>query len=255
MENSPVDWAPEIDVGEAHTGSAKAAIMDLTPESIETIAAEALAKKPNQSASARQRTVALEGNTSSHSHKTASSRSSAKVPASPTRQLPPRPAWKRLPWQIQKDALRSKLSSQPWQPPKRLSPDALDGIRALHAQYPDKFTTPILAEHFAVSPDAIRRILKSKWRPSAEEEEERRERWLKRGEKIWQKLGDAGVKPPRMWREKGIRLNRAGGVPSRIGPNGSSSRTSGRARRGKGTAWDTVQHEDPERETLSDRIL
>ncbi|PYH78009.1 hypothetical protein BO82DRAFT_249753, partial [Aspergillus uvarum CBS 121591] len=56
-----------------------------------------------------------------------------------------------------------------WNPPKKLSPDAIEGIRHLHQVAPEQFTTPVLAEQFKVSPEAIRRILKSKWRASDKE--------------------------------------------------------------------------------------
>lgn len=107
-------------------------------------------------------------------------------------------------WQTQKTALAQKFGAQGWAPRKRLSPDALDGIRALHAQYPDKYTTPVLADQFKVSPEAIRRILKSRWRPSEEEEVDRRQRWDKRGEIIWGQMVEIGIKPPKKWREMGI---------------------------------------------------
>lgn len=107
-------------------------------------------------------------------------------------------------WQIQKSALAAKFGPQGWAPRKRLSPDALDGIRALHAQYPEKYTTPVLADQFKVSPEAIRRILKSKWRPSEEEEVDRRQRWDKRGEIIWSQMVEIGIKPPKKWREMGV---------------------------------------------------
>ncbi|KAF2146978.1 uncharacterized protein K452DRAFT_283161 [Aplosporella prunicola CBS 121167] len=107
-------------------------------------------------------------------------------------------------WQIDKDALRKKLGGEEWRPRKRLSPEALEGIRALHAKDPYKFTTPLLAEEFKVSPDAIRRILRSKWKPSEEEEQERAERWNKRGEQIWTQLAASGVRPPRKWRQMGV---------------------------------------------------
>lgn len=55
-----------------------------------------------------------------------------------------------------------------WQPPKKLSRDAMEGLRLLNKQNPDIFTTPILAEKFRISPEAVRRILKSKWEPSRE---------------------------------------------------------------------------------------
>lgn len=55
-----------------------------------------------------------------------------------------------------------------WSPPKKLSREAMDGLRIMHAQNPDIFTTPILAEKFRISPEAVRRILKSKWEPTRE---------------------------------------------------------------------------------------
>lgn len=107
-------------------------------------------------------------------------------------------------WMIQKKALKEKFGDQAWNPKKRLSPDTLEGIRAMHASDPYRFTTPILAEHFEVSPEAIRRILKSKWLPAAEEAEARRERWERRGEKVWSSLAEIGVKPPKPWRVRGV---------------------------------------------------
>ncbi|KAL9634429.1 MAG: hypothetical protein Q9164_004100 [Protoblastenia rupestris] len=111
-----------------------------------------------------------------------------------------RPQQLREQWQIQKDALLQKFGPTGWQPRKRLSPDALDGIRALHAQDPDKYTTPVLADEFQLPAEAIRRILKSKWRPNEEEEEERKRRWEKRGESIWTQKSQLGIKAPKKWR-------------------------------------------------------
>ena len=103
-------------------------------------------------------------------------------------------------WQIQKAALAKKFGASGWQPRKRLSPDALDGIRSLHAHDPEKHSTSALADQFQVSPEAIRRILKSKWRPNEDEEEDRRLRWEKRGQQIWSQMSELGVKPPKKWR-------------------------------------------------------
>lgn len=85
-------------------------------------------------------------------------------------------------WQIQKEALKAKFGGEPWMPRKRLSPDSLNGIRALHDSDPETYSTPVLAQHFKITPEAIRRILKSKWRPNEEEIEDRKRRWEKRGE-------------------------------------------------------------------------
>ncbi|KAL3423979.1 mitochondrion organization and biogenesis protein [Phlyctema vagabunda] len=113
-------------------------------------------------------------------------------------QAPPRE-----PWQAQKSALQEKFQ-EGWNPMKRLSPDALAGIRALHAQMPDFYTTATLAETFKVSPEAIRRILKSKWTPKEEEEIDRQKRWFKRGEKVWTRWSEEGMKAPAKWRAQGI---------------------------------------------------
>lgn len=106
-------------------------------------------------------------------------------------------------WRIQKEMLKAKFPDG-WKPIKRLSPDALAGIRALNAQFPDIYTTSNLAAKFEVSPENIRRILKSHWQPSAEEEQSRQERWHRRGMQIWEKKAALGVKPPRKWRAEGI---------------------------------------------------
>ncbi|KAB5586034.1 hypothetical protein GE09DRAFT_1073009 [Coniochaeta sp. 2T2.1] len=116
-----------------------------------------------------------------------------------TTEPPPR----KEPWQLQKAALKEKFP-EGWSPRKRLSPDALAGIKALHQQFPEEYTTDVLADKFEVSPEAIRRILKSKWEPAPEEEIERQERWFSRGKRIWSAWADEGKKPPTKWRKEGI---------------------------------------------------
>jgi hypothetical protein len=99
-------------------------------------------------------------------------------------------------WAIQKNALKEKFPDG-WQPRKRLSPDAMEGVRHLHKIDPGKFTTPVLAEHFKVSPEAIRRILRSKWLPSEEELEGKRVRWERREARVWNQLQELGLRPER----------------------------------------------------------
>lgn len=111
------------------------------------------------------------------------------------RQRPPPQAW-----QVQKRALSEKFGSSGWFPRKRLAPDVLESIRSLNSQSPEKYTTPVLAEQFKVSPEAIRRILRSKWRPNEEEQVERKLRWEKRGKAIWSQMVEIGIKPPKKWR-------------------------------------------------------
>lgn len=105
---------------------------------------------------------------------------------------------------IEKAALRAKLQGQAWQPSKRLSPDTLEGLRALHASDPVTYSTPTLAEHFRITPDAVRRILKSKWKPSPDEVEKRAKRWEQRGLRKWEDMASKGIRPPKRWREMGV---------------------------------------------------
>lgn len=108
-------------------------------------------------------------------------------------QKPPR---KLEPWEIQKRALKKKFTDG-WAPAKRLSPDAIEGVRSLHKQDPVKFSTPVLAEHFKISPEAIRRILKSKWTPTEKEMESKRVRWERREKRIWNHMAELGLRPKR----------------------------------------------------------
>ncbi|KAK3293489.1 required for respiratory growth protein 9, mitochondrial [Chaetomium fimeti] len=106
-------------------------------------------------------------------------------------------------WMVQKSALEKKFP-EGWNPRKKLSPDALGGIRMLHKQFPDEYTTEVLAQKFEVSPEAIRRILRSNWTADPEKEAERQERWFNRGKKVWTQWAALGKKPPRKWRAEGI---------------------------------------------------
>ena len=60
----------------------------------------------------------------------------------------------------------------------------MDGVRTLHAEDPVQFSTAALAKRFSVSPESIRRILKSRWQPSDAERVDRELRWKKRGERL-----------------------------------------------------------------------
>lgn len=96
-------------------------------------------------------------------------------------------------WVIQKTALKRKFPGG-WRPGRKLSPDAMDGIRILQRQvsclkllfYDEpqgpQFTIFQLAAFFKMSPEAIRRILRSRWRPSAQEQADRVRRWKRRSQ-------------------------------------------------------------------------
>ncbi|KAK2752146.1 Required for respiratory growth protein 9 mitochondrial [Onygenales sp. PD_40] len=99
-------------------------------------------------------------------------------------------------WMIQKRVLKEKYKDG-WNPKKRVPPETLDIIRHLHQQDPLKYSNAVLAEEYKVSPEAIRRILKSKWQPSEKEAVERKERWEKRNQKIWNQMAEIGLRPQR----------------------------------------------------------
>ena len=128
---------------------------------------------------------------------------------------------KRESWQVQKARLKEKFPDG-WNPQKRLSPDAIAGIRTLHAQMPEQYNTSVLASHFQISPEAIRRILKSKWRPDQDTQVNREMRWFRRGERVWSRYAELGVKPPRRWRDEGIGRGKPEWKKQRTAPEESS---------------------------------
>ncbi|KAI0052138.1 hypothetical protein FA95DRAFT_1511014 [Auriscalpium vulgare] len=87
-------------------------------------------------------------------------------------------------WSTHRAAVKSNFP-EGWAPPRKLSRDAMDGLRSLHAYDPETFTTPVLASKFRVSPEAVRRILRSRWQPTNDErarmvarEREQRSEWI-----------------------------------------------------------------------------
>ncbi|KAJ7037938.1 hypothetical protein C8F04DRAFT_385643 [Mycena alexandri] len=67
-------------------------------------------------------------------------------------------------WQAHRASLKEAFPDG-WNPPRKLSREAMDGLRQLHRVDPETFTTPVLAERFRISPEGVRRILKSRWTP------------------------------------------------------------------------------------------
>lgn len=58
----------------------------------------------------------------------------------------------------------SSAELEPWQPTKKLTYSAMDGLRALHRANPKMFDRATLSERFGISFEAVSRILKSKFR-------------------------------------------------------------------------------------------
>jgi len=92
-------------------------------------------------------------------------------------------------WVVHRRTLRESFPNG-WAPPRKVSRSAMDGIRELHRIDPKKFTTPFLADRFRVSPEAIRRILKSKWVPEMhkglEKERKKREVMFAKQKKVFE---------------------------------------------------------------------
>ena len=82
------------------------------------------------------------------------------------------------PWRSRQRSLRQRLSSaggERWDPAHKVSREAMDAMRALNLASPDTHHAGMLAREFKLSVEAVRRILRSKYRPSAKrlEAEER----------------------------------------------------------------------------------
>ena len=78
-------------------------------------------------------------------------------------------------WQVQKIALTRKYPDG-WSPMTKLSHEAQEGLRLLHAADPARFDISVLSRRFRISPESVRRILKSRWRPTEEEAQRKNER-------------------------------------------------------------------------------
>lgn len=86
-------------------------------------------------------------------------------------------------WKKQTLALKQKFNGERWNPAKKLSRAEMEGMRVLRDRFP-QLTASDLAERYKVSPEVVRRILKSKWQPTEEEMVRIHERWKRRGERI-----------------------------------------------------------------------
>lgn len=87
------------------------------------------------------------------------------------------------PWKRQIYALREKFKGDKWSPRKKLSREAMEGIRVLK-QYSPHLHSGEIAAMFQVSPESIRRILKAKWKPTDDEMGKIADRWNRRGDRV-----------------------------------------------------------------------
>lgn len=86
-------------------------------------------------------------------------------------------------WKSRNETIKKKIKGERWNPSKKLSQTSMDNVRLLKEQMPH-LTSSDLAKHFEISPDAIRRILKNKFKRTEEDSKRIQERWERRGKMI-----------------------------------------------------------------------
>jgi hypothetical protein len=86
-------------------------------------------------------------------------------------------------WKRQTFGLKEKFHGSSWRPNKKISREAMEGIRFLKKEYPELRSNE-LANRFKIPYEAVRRILKSNWKPSPQEEERIQKKWLERGKRL-----------------------------------------------------------------------
>ena len=118
-----------------------------------------------------------------HESAVAKGKANTSINLQPTKGVDRRPEWAK-----RKEAVKKNIKGERWNPSKKLSKTEMEGVRLIKRHNPD-ITSSELAAQFKVSPEAIRRILKSKWVPTEEEEERIQERWKRRGQRIRQMYG------------------------------------------------------------------
>ena len=103
------------------------------------------------------------------------------------------PEYDKLPeWKKQTVAIKKKLNGHKWNPMKKLSRSEMESIRFLKSQF-SNLSASDLGHQFKVSPEVIRRILKSKWQPNEDEMVKIQHRWKKRGLRIHEMYETDGI--------------------------------------------------------------
>ncbi|GAA6057601.1 hypothetical protein JCM3770_005406 [Rhodotorula araucariae] len=92
-------------------------------------------------------------------------------------------------WKKHRQAMRDKFPTG-WAPPKRLSREAMDLIRSLARSDPVTYSLPRLAERFKISPEAVRRVLKSRFELAPDE---RARREIRRKEARQKEIVEGGA--------------------------------------------------------------
>lgn len=92
-------------------------------------------------------------------------------------------------WKRHKYSMYDKFQGERWNPGKKISREQMATVRMLKQSLPH-LTASDIAKEFRVSPEAVSKILKSKWKPMNDEEEHRvMARWKKRRARAEEILG------------------------------------------------------------------
>lgn len=92
-------------------------------------------------------------------------------------------------WEKQIIGVKKAIGNEKWRPSKRLSREEIESLRLLKQSFPH-ITNRELSEKFKISPEAIRRILKSNWEPTDQEWDNLQRRWKNRGDRINQMFAE-----------------------------------------------------------------
>eukprot|EP01132_Coremiostelium_polycephalum_P001513 gene1513-1905_t len=82
-------------------------------------------------------------------------------------------------------SIRNREQFGKWEPKKKISREEMDELRTLHKEDPEHYDVKFLSNHYQLSIEAIKRILKSKWKPSAQKLEHLHKRKIDEQKKIY----------------------------------------------------------------------
>lgn len=86
------------------------------------------------------------------------------------------------PWKRQMFALKERFP-QGWDPKRRLSRDEMEDLRQRKRAHPE-LNNSQLGDMYRVSPEAVRRVLRSTWAPKGDAAQRVQKRWKRRGERL-----------------------------------------------------------------------
>ncbi|KAK6463539.1 hypothetical protein DFJ63DRAFT_312848 [Scheffersomyces coipomensis] len=110
-------------------------------------------------------------------------------------------------WEKRNESLKARYPI--WNPTKKLSRSVMEDIKTLKDKIPHLKTID-LANHFQISPESIRRILRSKWVPTEQEQKSIMERHQRRKENV-KSLRDA-QKEELIQQQKRMKLGKSIGI-------------------------------------------